>query len=743
MPGLHSPIDKPLFIYDGLVKTSGASGNLAKGQFAIVTDKAVVGGLKVVSDFAGLPKDAPIKFMVGRHKLPTNLRSPYAQNYATSWFTSKDVVSIKANFPKFTKRTFDEILIGYDGINDDTAITLDDGQSTVLDVNLYGKPIEVFSRGEYCDYAVKIHFGKMEGETDQEVVNRAAESLKNFTLPGGKPLTDLVDVKVVDSTRLDLDGVPYVFSTLTIADSGDSNALAIVQAQYSYEVVRTDRKENVGQSIYTILHPVSVSLADYSHALVDASIKDCAACLAGYTDIVGGVVYHVNLEDDGTSQTALVDDLPGYVATTVAKVGQKDGVGTYSIVLDNALTDAEIATFIATNAISATAELKLIGSIAEVCTKTTTTTQAWVDGTTCYASIEEYTIQLKDTECGTSRLTELQAAYPSLVIEEGVATGDASRTVTLTGTSGTANIKVGTTNYLATFATDLTTTAANFVTTHAAAILAAKGLVVTAALGVLTFVGVAEGFPAITITNATTNLAGTLGTLDYVTTASTGGCQRVYSTTVVTDVVCDECSKIFVDEFTSVAPDSFDFTEWDKVEPLPSETAKMGIKLKGKAFDFFPDEASRDEMPFYETSTRIGAVGGYIETDYLNFAPVFGDIFAVKRLSRAQDRDSLGYNFLAWEEVSRAHYLGETRMEDNQFAKAQFGEESVLRFKSQYVTYEVVFDDRKYSQGAGGRSQIGHAITVIAEFGYHTAIESLLNKLAAKAGVDIVNPTAN
>ena len=84
MPGLHSPISKPLFILEGLVKTTGGAKNLAKGQFAIVTDKATTDGLKVVSDFAGLPKDAPIKFRVGRHKLPSNLRTPYAPNYETA-----------------------------------------------------------------------------------------------------------------------------------------------------------------------------------------------------------------------------------------------------------------------------------------------------------------------------------------------------------------------------------------------------------------------------------------------------------------------------------------------------------------------------------------------------------------------------------------------------------------------------------------------------------------------------------
>jgi hypothetical protein len=85
-------------------------------------------------------------------------------------------------------------------------------------------------------------------------------------------------------------------------------------------------------------------------------------------------------------------------------------------------------------------------------------------------------------------------------------------TVTLTGTSGTANINIGGTNYLATFNTDLTTTGSDFVTASAATILAAKGVVVTAALGVLTFKANIGGvsFVTPTIINATGNLAGTV-----------------------------------------------------------------------------------------------------------------------------------------------------------------------------------------------------------------------------------------
>lgn len=83
-------------------------------------------------------------------------------------------------------------------------------------------------------------------------------------------------------------------------------------------------------------------------------------------------------------------------------------------------------------------------------------------------------------------------------------------TVTLTGTSGTANIPVGGVDYLATFNTNLTTTASDFVTTHNVA-LDTAGVTVTSSAAVLTFTSTDPSVP-FTITdavNATGNLAGT------------------------------------------------------------------------------------------------------------------------------------------------------------------------------------------------------------------------------------------
>ena len=91
-------------------------------------------------------------------------------------------------------------------------------------------------------------------------------------------------------------------------------------------------------------------------------------------------------------------------------------------------------------------------------------------------------------------------------------------TVTITGTSGTANITWAGVNYLATFATDLATTALNFKTTHAAAMLV-RGVTLTnsGATVILTSTIAGMPFAAPTIANVSGDLAGSVA----ATTANT------------------------------------------------------------------------------------------------------------------------------------------------------------------------------------------------------------------------------
>jgi hypothetical protein len=734
---MHASINKALFTLNGNVLTTGGAGNLAKGQLALVTDKAVSGGRQVVSaaSIAGMSKSQKLQLRVGRNKLPSGLRSPYASHYETSWFSPEDIVSIKANFPKNQFQKVDKLLIGYDGINASTALNIPEGKSSILDITLDGKAIELFA-GEK-EHTFKFNFGREVGQTTQEVVRKLVENIMNAQTPRSlKKFSEFVDVAIVDSSSLALSGVSYTFSKLTMTDNGDSNDLADIQAQYpTYQVVRTSRNGLVSE--YTLLHPTASSIANYSLVQNSSYIKGCADCLAGYSAIVGGSVYHVTLEDDGSDLTTTVDNLPGFVTGTAVKVGQLDGKGVYSVVVDNTLTPAEIASFVSTNP---TATIKFIDTTEGVCEDSNTTSTAWAAGETCVKSSEQYSIQLADNECGASRLTELQIAYPNLVIEEGAPTGKASQTVTVS-TDAELVIIVNGVTYTTADAGTTTQTAAAFVAAHAAAILAATGAVVTnPSTNLITFVDDVEGFPVIT------SAAQTVGSIDYVTVASVGGCQRVYSTYVTTDLVCDECSDIFLQPFKSEEPTPYQNSSWAKTPETFNEDALMGILFTGKPFNVLPTEQTRDQIPFYETSTKIKSIaGGYREMDYLNFTPAYNydEMFSIKRLERAVDRDALGVMLFPLEEISRTHYLGETREYNNLFSKANLGEESLIKFASQYISYDITWHDTKLSQGMGGRSNITHTEQIWVEIGYQDSLESLVNALAAKAGVDIVQPTAN
>lgn len=91
-------------------------------------------------------------------------------------------------------------------------------------------------------------------------------------------------------------------------------------------------------------------------------------------------------------------------------------------------------------------------------------------------------------------------------------------TVTMTGTSGTADIKINQVDYRATFNTSLTITNTDFIATHAATLLA-LGIVVTASVADLIFTAnpAGQAFLTNSVTNVTTDLAGSI----VLTTANT------------------------------------------------------------------------------------------------------------------------------------------------------------------------------------------------------------------------------
>ena len=742
---VHSSISKPQVITS--VLTSGHAGNLAKGQLAFVKDKAKKGlGAEVVSDFQGMNKKERIAIRVGETTTPSNLRIKEVASKGTGFFSMDSILDIKAHIPSQVDLKVDHLEVGYNGITASTALFIPEGKSAVLDIMVYGEVASTFfGRSEYL---ISKEVYRETGETMQEVIRRAVKELKEERVPvanGFASITDelaqFLEIGIIDSSTGALAGTDWTFSSVNIVDAGESNDLAEVQAQYpTYKVKRTARE--AGVSTYTILHLASVTLANVSIVDVNVKNKGCADCPAGYSLLTGGAVYSIALEDDGTDQSALVDNLPGYVATSVEKIGNADGRGTYLVVLDNELTDAEKATFLSTNAIAGTASFTELGTVEDACSNATTTTYTWVAGESCVATTKQFSIVLPDNECGESRLAELQAVYSDLVIEEGAPTGSASQAITLSGVSGNASLIIDGVTYTTAFITDLTATAAAFVTAHATAISTATGASVTSAASVITVTDSAIGFPSITAVAG--GLTETVGAINYITSASVGGCKRAYSTYVTTNLVCEECSDIYLQPFEAQAPDTFEGIAWEELIPAFDANAKMGIFVKGKPFYIYPEAHEEDFVPFVETSLKVksisfGAKGSLLLNYDGNIYDPETEFAEVRKLQYAQDVNNDAQSLFGAERMGNQHFANKPIHKKNLFARANMSQERLLEYSKKYVQFAVKYQDNGLSQMGGSRSDITHEFRIIVEYGKHITLQNTLNSLAGKLGLDAVN----
>ena len=733
--GIHKPLSRDFFTIDGEVKKTGGSLGLAQGQFALVReDKPTAQGAQVIGDNMGaLSPDASLTMRLGAFKVQNPTNGYTNKPYSSEIFKLDAIKSIKVFHPKQAVQEFDSWILGYNGINANTALTIPEQSSA---------PVEIIFKGDFlaataldmCHIA-KFHIYREEGEAMQTVIERLYKEILNYKFAGQIKLTDLADVKLVDSTAEALTGDEQVFWSVQVNDAGSAVDLARVQVDQPYPVKRTFRDGIV--STYTLVAPEGETPDDYAQVVSRGNIKGCEDCPAGYTTLTGGFLYSVSLEDDGVDSKATVQALPNAVALSAVKTRNDNGKGTYKVVLTAPLTQGQLDTFITANP---TTEVENQGLISDLCTLTSSTDIAWVAGDSCFINEDLYRIQLADDNCEGNRLAELQASYPGMDISIVDDATSGSYAVTLTGTSGTANVSIGGVNYLATFTTNLTTSATNFVTSHQAA-LSALGIAVSSNAAVITISGEAEALGTPAVVNATGDLAGTVGAFDPANLA--GGCQTVYEMVVPTDLQCEDCDPIFTTMFNSEAPAAFGGIEWKLFNPTtPSTSALMGIKITGKPFIFYPTNVTKDSMPFYETSPEIIIVGGQPEEINESYQPINLDSFAVKQISWKADRDNLGWDLLPREEASRVYFTGNYGHKNNLFTQQILGEASVLEFTAQYVGYEITIKDTKFSQGASHSSNIGTAYTIWSKVGQDGAIRSLVQALAGKVGLTVDQPTA-
>ena len=639
---LHAPHTK--FHVVSTVLESGYDGNLAKGQLAVVKNKALKGkGKEVTADFDGMTQKDLIAFEIGEVTTPNKQRTVEVPYISTGFFPIGNIVDIKAYAPSNVTLKLDHIEIGYDGINESTALFIPEGKAAVMDIVVEGLVASMFFGQE--SFIIQKRVYRAVGESMQAVTRRLVKELNEEVIPtatGWASTTDVLsqflEIGVIDSTTTTTVGVNSEFYSLTLVNNGDSNALADVQAQYpNYTVVQTARDGD--NTTYTIVRPqADPALASYVKTVVDVDGKGCADCLATYSLVDGGYVYHVSIEDDGVDLTTT---LAGLVTgeTQLDKLGNKDGRGTYAIVMPAIMAQVAIDAIITARP---EAEVKYLGEIKDVCSKTTTTTTAWVAGETCVATTKGFSIIVKDNDCGATRLPELQAAYPDLVITE-----------------------------------------------------------------------------------------------DRVV----GGCKRKYNTTVPTNIVCPECSPIFLQPFYGKAPDNFEGISWEAVAETYDADALMGITIKGKPFFMYPEIYEEDFVPFIETSLKVKSASfGWREDDILNYTGSQYDVdleFAkVVFVERAQDVNNLSQSHFGAEDEGKMFGTNKWKHKANLFARTNLSEERILKYHKRLLKYVVEFRDQGLSQGSASRSDITHGFGIMVEEGKHEAIQTILSKLAAKVGLE-------
>jgi hypothetical protein len=224
---------------------------------------------------------------------------------------------------------------------------------------------------------------------------------------------------------------------------------------------------------------------------------------------------------------------------------------------------------------------------------------------------------------------------------------------------------------------------------------------------------------------------------------TTGGCQRRYKTEVVTNVVCDECVPIFKDTYRAEAPRPFGDMEWKPAVSNPSSATDClcGIRFKAKPMIIDPGEAFMDAVRYIESSVRIEVSGGYADMLPVENIDVYDNPVSVKYLSHWQPRSHVAGNMRMYEQIAHKYFTGDSR-HHKPMSRALLNEETLLPEGSdQIVDYAFTIRPHRYT-ALSEMTYNTSTFHVITYFGYHNNVETLLNNIAAAAGIEPVRATA-
>lgn len=281
-------------IVEGNVRTTGSSLTLGVGELAFVDiSKTTMTGVKIVDDFTTLTPTAKLAIRMGEPKDNIS-RSEDNKPLSTIPFTLKDVTDIYVSAPERKGILVDDFVIGFNG-QDGSELDIDVAENEVIEVCLKGDLMGMIGlpdRKHIARINLTAPINQVKNTTDaaapadewtmHEIVEKAYLGLKNYKLPGNIPITEYVDILLVNSENpTTLPGTPVTTYELKVADDGSYTALGAVQAQYP----DLDIKRVISDGgTTTYVTTADAAPADYE-PVPGAHIKGCEDCPDGYTAV--------------------------------------------------------------------------------------------------------------------------------------------------------------------------------------------------------------------------------------------------------------------------------------------------------------------------------------------------------------------------------------------------------------------------------------------------------------------------
>ena len=459
-----------------VVKDSGGSRDLANGQVGLFRMAGPTArGVQAVGSLDGYGKNELFQIQVGtgRTQDAGNMTN---KNFSTISFKRDDILDV--TFDTAKAPVYSSVTLGYNGAAG-TGIQLKENEATTVSLKLFGEQLSYLG---FRDGVAEMTFNVFSGSPEacdnclnpcattscHSITHDLVETIREYELRAGSDagtgasikVGDLVEVIGTYSCAPELTPASTVtYYTLELCDEGTGEALAAVQAwadndtnwgPLHVDVSRISREGT--QSIYQVVasaapntgfDPVVTYTLEPSGArrLVSGEVLlDCEDCPTGYSEIAGGFIYKVVLDDHVASATFLADviaNTAATVASTITSVGRADGpVGTETFILsldaDVSLEDAIASVTTEANIDVEDYELSFEGESSDVCVADAdynfdSARIDWDAGSSC--DIFNKTIEIDvDLDCGpfattdakntaaAAKLAELQGIYPDLSV---------------------------------------------------------------------------------------------------------------------------------------------------------------------------------------------------------------------------------------------------------------------------------------------------------------------------------------